>query len=65
MNDPAIADIAGKYGKTPAQIMIRWSLQHGLIPIPKSSNKKRIFDNAEVFDFQIENADMKVLDNLS
>jgi diketogulonate reductase-like aldo/keto reductase len=65
LNDPAIADIAGKYGKTPAQIMIRWSLQHGLIPIPKSSNKQRIFDNAKVFDFQIESGDMKVVDNLS
>lgn len=65
LNDPAIAAIAGKYGKTTAQIMIRWSLQHGLIPIPKSSNKKRIFDNAKVFDFQIESGDMKALDNLS
>jgi diketogulonate reductase-like aldo/keto reductase len=65
LNDPAIAAIAGKYGKTPAQIMIRWSLQHGLVAIPKSSNKKRIFENAAVFDFHIENEDMKVLDNLS
>jgi diketogulonate reductase-like aldo/keto reductase len=65
LNDPAIAGIAGKYGKTPPQIMIRWSLQHSLIPIPKSSNKKRIFDNAEVFDFQIESSDMKILDNLT
>ena len=65
LNDPVIAKIAGKYAKAPAQIMIRWSLQHGLIPIPKSSNKKRIFENAKVFDFHIENDDMKVLDNLS
>ncbi len=64
LNDPAIADIAGKYGKTPAQIMIRWSLQHGLIPIPKSSNKKRIFENAMVFDFEIENDDLEILDKL-
>lgn len=65
LNDPVIAQIAGKYSKAPAQIMIRWSLQHGLIPIPKSSNQKRIFENAKVFDFHIENDDMKVLDNLS
>jgi diketogulonate reductase-like aldo/keto reductase len=65
LNDPVIAEIARKYAKAPAQIMIRWSLQHGLIPIPKSSNKKRIFENSEVFDFHIENDDMKVLDNLS
>ncbi|HEY7320456.1 MAG TPA: aldo/keto reductase [Candidatus Binatia bacterium] len=65
LNNPAIAGIAGKYGKTPAQIMIRWSLQHGLIAIPKSSNKQRICDNAKVYDFHIESGDMKVLDNLS
>jgi methylglyoxal/glyoxal reductase len=65
LNDPAIAKIAEKYAKTPAQIMIRWSLQHGLIAIPKSSNKKRIFENATVFDFEIENDDLKILDNLS
>jgi methylglyoxal/glyoxal reductase len=65
LNDPVIAEIAGKYAKAPAQIMIRWSLQHGLIPIPKSSNKTRIFENTKVFDFHIENDDMKVLDNLS
>jgi diketogulonate reductase-like aldo/keto reductase len=65
LNDPVIAEIAGRYAKTPAQIMIRWSLQHGLITIPKSSNKKRIFENATVFDFEIENDDLKILDNLS
>jgi diketogulonate reductase-like aldo/keto reductase len=65
LNDPVIAEIAGKYAKAPAQIMIRWSLQHGLIAIPKSSNKTRIFENTKVFDFHIENDDMKVLNNLS
>jgi diketogulonate reductase-like aldo/keto reductase len=65
LHDSMIADIAKKYGKTPAQIMIRWSLQHGLIAIPKSSRKERIVENAAVFDFQIENNDMTLLDNLS
>jgi diketogulonate reductase-like aldo/keto reductase len=65
LNDPVIAEIAGKYAKAPTQIMIRWSLQHGLIPIPKSCNKNRIFENTKVFDFHIENDDMKVLDALS
>ena len=65
LNNPVIAKIAKKYAKTPAQIMIRWSLQHGLIAIPKSSNKKRIFENTAVFDFEIENDDLKILDNLS
>jgi diketogulonate reductase-like aldo/keto reductase len=65
LNDSLIVDIAKKYGKTPAQIMIRWSLQHGLIPIPKSSRKERIVENAAVFDFQIAKNDMTRLDNLS
>jgi diketogulonate reductase-like aldo/keto reductase len=65
LDNPVIAQLARKYAKAPAQIMIRWSLQHGLIPIPKSSNKTRIFENTNVFDFHIENDDMKVLDNLS
>ncbi len=65
LNHPIIADIARKYRKTPAQIMTRWSLQHGLIPIPKSGNKNRIIENAGVFDFQIENADMARLDDLN
>lgn len=63
--DPVITGIARKYAKTPAQIMIRWSLHHGLIPIPKSSSKERIIENRAVFDFQIEDNDMKLLDNLS
>jgi diketogulonate reductase-like aldo/keto reductase len=65
LNDAVIAKTAKKYGKTPAQILIRWSLQHGLVAIPKSSNKERIMENANVFDFQIEDADMKLLDDLS
>ncbi len=63
--NPVIAGIARKYAKTPAQVMIRWSLQHGVIPIPKSSRKERIIENAAVFDFQIEENDMKLLDSLS
>jgi diketogulonate reductase-like aldo/keto reductase len=65
LNDSIIADLSRKYGKTPAQIMIRWSLQHGLVPIPKTSRKERIVENGAVFDFEIENTDMKRLDNLS
>jgi diketogulonate reductase-like aldo/keto reductase len=64
-DNPVITGIAGKYARTPAQIMIRWSIQHGLIPIPKSSRKERIIENGAVFDFQIEDNDMKLLDSLS
>ena len=62
--DPALRRAAQKYGKTPAQILIRWGLQHGLVVIPKSIRKQRIEENADVFDFAIAGTDMQVLDKL-
>jgi methylglyoxal/glyoxal reductase len=53
-----------KYGKTHGQILIRWSLQHGCVPIPKSVNKDRIKENTDVFDFEISEEDMNILDAL-
>ena len=54
---------ADRYSKTPAQILIRWALQHDLVVIPKSSNPGRIHENADVFDFNIAEEDMKTLDS--
>jgi len=51
--------------KTSAQILIRWSLQHGLIAIPKSIHEERIRENSEIFDFQLEAEDMELLDSLN
>ena len=48
--------------KTPAQILIRWALQHGLVVIPKSANRRRILENADIFDFEISPKDMQLLD---
>lgn len=64
-NDPALTELAKKYSKSPVQIMIRWVLQKHVIAIPKSANKKRIEENADVFDFNISNEDMQHLDSLS
>jgi diketogulonate reductase-like aldo/keto reductase len=50
-------------GKSTAQILIRWALQHGLVVIPKSSNRRRILENADVFDFEISPDDMQLLDS--
>ena len=50
-----------RYSKTAAQVMIRWSLQCGFVCIPKSSNEKRIAENANVFDFDITGEDMQTL----
>jgi len=60
-----ILQIAAEYKKTPAQILIRYCLQHGTVPLPKSSNKERIKGNAEVFDFTLADIDMERLDVLS
>jgi diketogulonate reductase-like aldo/keto reductase len=51
--------------KSTAQILIRWALQHGLAVIPKSANRRRIFENADVFDFEIAPEDMRLLDSFN
>jgi len=62
LGDRRLIEVAKKYSKTPAQILIRWGLQRGVITIPKSSNRNRIRENAEVFDFVISEKDMTALD---
>ncbi len=64
LNHPVIREIASRHGRTPAQILIRWSLQHGLVVIPKSIRPDRIRENAAVFDFELKPEDMKRLDSL-
>ena len=57
-------DLAAKYNKTIAQIVLRWDLQKGVVTIPKSSKKERIIANADLFDFEISDEDVKLLDSL-
>ncbi len=63
--DPVIAGLAQRYGKTPAQIMIRWALEKGFVVIPKSVRRERIIENANVFDFALSPEDMRRLDGLN
>lgn len=63
-DNPLLKDLAGKYRKTVAQIILRWDLQKGVSSIPKSVHKERIFENAEIFDFEITKDDIEKIDFL-
>ena len=65
LNHQNIIDVAKKYEKTPAQVLIRWILQHDIIVIPKSIHEERIYENSQVFSFRLEPEDMKLLDSLN
>lgn len=64
MQDPAIAAVAHEHGKTSAQVMIRWHLQEGRSAIPKSTNPNRIAENFDVFDFELSEAELAVINAL-
>jgi diketogulonate reductase-like aldo/keto reductase len=60
IDDPVIGEIARRAGKTPAQVVLRWLIQHGNVaPIPRSSNPRRIAENFDVFDFSLSEDEMK------
>lgn len=62
---PLLQELAEKYGKTPAQIVLRWDLQQGVITIPKSVNADRIKENAGFFDFTLSDEDVKAIEDLN
>lgn len=62
---PEITAMAEKYGKSAAQVCIRWSLQKGFLPLPKSVTPSRIKDNLNVFDFELDEADVDLLTKLT
>lgn len=65
LNDPTLVSIAEKYEKSPAQIIIRWCLQHNIVLIPKSTDPVKIKENVNVYDFDIAADDMEKLDSLN
>ena len=65
MDDPRIKTIGRKYGKSPAQILIRWGLQHGLVEIPRSGDKNHLQENMNVFDFELSENEIEKLDKLN
>lgn len=65
LRDPVVLKLAEQHGKTPAQIVLRWHIQHGLITIPKSVTPERIGENINIFDFELSADDMQALDGLN
>lgn len=64
LGNETVNEIASEVGKSPAQVLIRWSLEHGFLPLPKSVHNKYIRANAEVFDFNLSSEQMNKLDSL-
>lgn len=64
-NYPVIQEISNTHGKTAAQVLLKWALQHGLPIIPKSTHQIRIKENIDLFDFQLTSQEMSLLDQIS
>jgi methylglyoxal/glyoxal reductase len=63
-DDPRLLALARQYGKTPAQLLLRWALQHGVSVIPKSASRQRLAENFDVFDFTLSAESMARMDGL-
>jgi len=64
INDKIIRELAEKYGKTPAQICLRWIIQKGAVPIPKASSEKHLRENIEIFDWKLLKKDEEKIDSI-
>ena len=64
LDEPELARIGNKYGKSPTQIMLRWCIEVGTIPLPKSTHKDRIEQNIAIFDFKLDTEDMAAIELL-
>ncbi|MBI0580385.1 aldo/keto reductase [Neobacillus cucumis] len=65
LDHPVLKEIASKYNKSAAQVILRWDLQNGIVTIPKSTKERRIVENASVFDFQLTKEEMFWIDQLN
>ncbi len=64
LDHPVLREIAASHGKTPAQVVLRWDLQHGVVTIPKSSHPQRIVENTRLYDFVLSEEEMRRIDAL-
>ncbi len=65
LEEPILKNVAGNYVRSPAQILIRWNLQRGTVPIPKANQNEHLEENINVFDFEISDDDMELLNGLN
>jgi 2,5-diketo-D-gluconate reductase A len=64
LSDERVREVADRVGRTPAQVLLRWCVQRGLVVIPKSTHRDRIEENGRIFDFTLSDEDMAALDAL-
>jgi diketogulonate reductase-like aldo/keto reductase len=64
LSDETILELADKYDKSPAQIVLKWELQKGIVPLPKSKSRNHIIENLELFNWDLATEDMKKIDNI-
>ena len=64
LSDPRVERVARRLGRTPAQVLLRWCVQQGLLVISKSTHRERIEENAQIFDFKLSDEDVAELDAL-
>lgn len=65
LSHPLLESLANKYNKTASQIVLRWDLQRGIVTIPKSSNSNRIFENTQIFDFELSEYEISLINDLN
>lgn len=65
LDHPVLVELAERHGKTPAQVVVRWHVEHGVVVIPKSAHRERITANIDVFDFSLGPDEVAVLDGLA
>ena len=64
LDDATVREVADRVGRTPAQVLLRWCLQHDVLVIPKSTHRERIEENGQLYDFTLSVEDMAALDGL-
>jgi diketogulonate reductase-like aldo/keto reductase len=65
LDNPVLKEIANKYNKTIAQVILRWDLQNRIVTIPKSTKEHRIIENADIFDFELSKIDIEKINGLN